>query len=171
MTTTAGFLIEGAKSYIDACSAIEAFEKVVCGVCKDVYDKYKPQLVANMGLEDEECVDHVNKKPEDRFAELGVCQDSPSRRETLYIFLLWDGVNDSAPEISACVCLEFTTKGDRNVYAKLLRRISSIRPTDDSSYPGLQSSKKLSDLSSCAETLDELMREWLLCWPAGRKLE
>jgi hypothetical protein len=171
MTTTAGFLIEGAKSYIDALVAITAFESAVRAVCKDVYDKYKPQLVSRIGLEDAQCEDHENKQPENRLAELGVRQDSPSGRESFYVYLKWDGTKDGAPEISAELCLEFSKKSDRNDYAKLLRKLPSRQLSDDSGSPYLWSSKKLSDLSSCAEALDELLNEWLACWPAGRRLE
>src|SRR5258708_3641466 len=124
MNTTGEFLNEGAKSYLDALAAIVGFEEKVRSICKEVYKKYRSQLVSTMGLEDAQCrEDDLTKEPENRFAELGVCQDSASGRETLYIYLMWDGAKNGAPEISACVCLEFSKKSDRNDYAKLLRRI------------------------------------------------
>ena len=171
MTTTESFLIDGAESYIDALAAIKAFEKAVCDVCEDVYNKYKPQLVSEMGLQGTPCEDHVeNSEPENRYAELGVWQNSPNRRETLYVYLRWDGDKDGAPEISAFVCLEFTKKSNRDEYARLLLKIPSFL-RGDGSFPYLWSSKKLSDLSSYAEKLDELLKEWLECWPADQKLK
>jgi hypothetical protein len=68
----ADFLSEGSKSYLDALAAIEAFEGQVRGVCKDVYEKYKQQLVSKMGIKDTACEDHDNKNPANRYAELGV---------------------------------------------------------------------------------------------------
>ena len=171
MTTTESFLIDGAESYIDALAAIKAFEKAVLDVCRKVYNKNQPQLVSTIGLQDTPCEDHYdNHEPENRYAELGVWQNSPSDRETLYVYLRWDVDKDGAPEISACVCLDFTTKSDRNEYGRLLRKIPSIL-RGDGWYPYLWSSKKLSDLSSCAEALDGLLNEWLECWPADQKLQ
>ena len=171
MTASKGFLVEGAKSYFDALGAIEAYERAVCNVCKSVYDKHKQQLVNKIGLIDAPCEDHENKQSEDGFVEVGVCQDSESGRNTLYMYLRWDATKDVVPEITAEVCLEFSKKGDRNDYAKLLRKIPSIQLSDESDYPLLWSSQKLSNLSLCAEALDELLRELLACWPAGRRLE
>ena len=169
MTTTTSFLVEGAKSYIDALAAIKAFKRAVCDACKDVYNKHKPQLVSKMGLQETPCEDHDRIEPENRYAELGVWQNSPNGRETLYVYLSWGDDKDGAPEISACVCLEFTKKSDRDEYARLLLKIPSILPCDGS-YPCLWSSKKLSDLSSPEEAFDELLNEWLTGWPADQKL-
>ncbi|MGO9011010.1 MAG: hypothetical protein ACLQPN_12985 [Bryobacteraceae bacterium] len=172
MTPPAVFLNEGAKSYVDALAAIEAFEEKVRSVCRDIYEKYRPQLVSKVGLEDEDCEDYDGEFDRaNRYAELGVFQESPSRRETFYVYLRWDGTEDVAPEISACVNLEFSTKGDRNGYAKLLRTIPSIQFGDDASYPYLWSSRKLTDLSTCTETLGGLLSEWLAGWPAGLRLK
>jgi|SRR5271165_3968248 len=141
MTTTKNLLSEGAKSYIDALTAVRAFERAACDVCKGVYDKNKPRLVRKMWLQDGQREDHdKNKEPENWQAELGVCQDSPSRRETFYVYLSWDSAKDGVPEITACVCLEFSKKSDRNDCAKLLRKIRYIQLGDDSWYPYLWSS-------------------------------
>ena len=165
------FLNEGSKSYIDALAAVKAFEKAVCGACKGVYDKYKPQLVNTIGVKDAHCDDYaINTEPENRFAELGVRQDSPSKRETLDIYLMWDDTEDGTSAITACVSLGFSTRAERNEYARLLRNIPSLESGDDP-WPYLCSSKRLSDISSCAETLGELVSEWLACWPAGHKLK
>jgi hypothetical protein len=120
-----------------------------------------------MGLINGQCEDFKNLEPENRFAELGVRQDSPSRRETLEIYLMWDEAEDGMPRVSACVSLGFTTKADRNDYAKLLRTIRSIQSGDDP-WPYLWTSKKLIDLSSSAEIFGALVSEWLDRWPAGR---
>jgi hypothetical protein len=87
MTATAVFLNEGANSYIDALTAIKAFENAVCQICGEVYDRHKPQRVSKVGLKDAHWRDHNNIQPAHRFAELGVCQDSPSGRETIYVYL------------------------------------------------------------------------------------
>jgi hypothetical protein len=171
MIVSTDFLDDGSKSYLDALAAIKAFETAVRGICGAVCDKHKPQLVGKIGLEDAEWHDHDNPAPEDRFAELGVYQNSPSGRETLYVYVRWDGDQVGAPKILAEVSLEFSTRNDRNDYGKLLREVSSIRPGDDSDYPYLWSSKTLTNLSKCAEVLDELLNEWLACWPAGRRLQ
>ena len=57
MTTTKNLLSEGAKSYIDALTAVRAFERA-CDVCKGVYDKNKPRLVRKMWLQDGQREDH-----------------------------------------------------------------------------------------------------------------
>ncbi|MGO9228293.1 MAG: hypothetical protein ACLQKA_03645 [Bryobacteraceae bacterium] len=171
MTTKEAFLSEGAKSYIDALAAIEAFQRAACAACKVVCDKYRPELASKMGLADADCEDHdKNIDPANRYAELGVWQKSPSGREWLYVYLMWDDAKNGEPEISACVSLEFSRKIDREGYAKSLRAIPSIQSGEDDGYY-LLSSRKLGDLSSCAETLDQLLSEWLECWPAGRKLK
>lgn len=169
MTKGADFLSEGAKSYIDALAAVDAFEKNVQSVCREVYEKYKTQLASTMGLENDACEDHEYKDPANRFAEIGVLQSSPSERESLYIYVMWDG----APDISACVSLEFSKKSDRNDAYRRLRRnpACSIEPNDDSPYPGLWSRKTQNDPSAWAETLDALLNEWLGCWPAGWRLK
>lgn len=105
MTTTVDFLSEGAKSYIDALAAIEAFEGKVRGICKDAYDKYKRQLVSKLGLKDTHCKDHDNNSPADRYAELGVMQSTESGHEWLYVYVRWDDAKDGAPKMSACVVL------------------------------------------------------------------
>ena len=169
MTTTADFLSEGAKSYIDALAAIEAFEGKVRGICREAYDKYKPQLVSKLGLKDTHCNDHDNNSPADRYAELGVWQSTESGHERLYVYVRWDDAKDGAPQMSACVMLEFPKKSDWNHYAELLRKIPSIKPGNDAGY-SLWSRKNLSDLSSCAETFCNLLDEWLQWWPAGKKL-
>jgi len=166
----ADFLTEGAKSYVDALAAIEAFEQQVRGVCEDVYKKYRLPLVSKIGLKDEDCGDHDNKQPANRNVELGVLQNSPSGREVFYIYIMWDGAKDGAPELSACVSLQCYKKSDRNEYAELLRRIPSIQSGDDNGYY-LWSQKTLNDLSSWAETFDKLLDEWLACWPAKRRLQ
>jgi hypothetical protein len=170
-TTEVQFLREGASSYIEALAAIKAFEKAVCVACRDVYDKYKPQLLSQVGLKDGPCEDYTdNREPENRFAELGVRQDSPSGRETLDIFLMWEDSKDGVSTVSACISLGFTTKAERNDMQKLLRSIPSIK-SGDLPWPYLWSSKELTDLSSCVETLGELLNEWLACWPIERKLK
>lgn len=171
MTKTAEFLREGAKSYIDALAAIEAFEKEVCAVCRGVYEKYKPQLVSKMGLKDAGCEHYDNKEPADRFAELGVWQSTKSGRAWFYVYIRWDGAKNGPPEISACVSLDFFKKSDRNDYAKLLRKIPSLQPGDDGSNYYLWSHENLRDLSSCGETIRRLLDKWLACWPAGRRLK
>jgi hypothetical protein len=171
VATTADFLSEGAKSYIDALAAIEAFEKMACSKCRGVYEKYKPQLVGRMGIKDASCEDHDdNKDPANGFAELGVRQATKSGREDLFVYLQWEVAEDGAPEISACVMLEFSTRDDRNKWAKLLRKSLSIRPGDEDGHY-LWSQKHLRDLSSCAEAFHELLDEWLASWPAGRRLK
>jgi hypothetical protein len=171
MTTTADFLNEGAKSYIDALAAVEAFEGKVRRVCKDAYEKYKPELVSKMGLKDAVCKDHDNTDPANGSAELGVLQSTKSGREWFYVYLKWDGAKDGSPEISACVSLEFIKRSDRDDYARLLPRTSSIKCDDDDDGYYLWSHKNLTDLSSCSETFYELLDEWLACWPAGRRLK
>jgi hypothetical protein len=172
VSTTSSFLVEGANSYFDALGAIKDYERTVCKVCRSVYEKHKLDLVKKIGLRDAPCEDHdSNRNPEKGFVEIGVRQDSVSGRDALYVYLKWDGSKSAAPEISAEVCLEFTTKSDRNDYARWLHNIPSIQRGDDSDYPSLYSSQKLNDLSSCTEVLDGLLSEWLLCWPAGRKLK
>jgi hypothetical protein len=108
-----------ATTYIDALTAIKAFENAVCHICGEVYDKYKPHLVRKIGLEDAHWRNHENIDLAHRVAELGVCQDSPSGRETLYVYLRWDGSKDGVPDISAAISVEFSKKGNRNEYAKL----------------------------------------------------
>jgi hypothetical protein len=169
MTTPADFLNEGAKSYIDALTAVEAFEGKVRRVCKEAYEKYKPELVSKMGLKDAVCKDHNNKDPANGCAELGILQSAKSGREWFYVYVMWDGTKEGAPEISACVSLEFSKKDDRDDHAKSLPRTSSITRGDDGNY--LWSHKNLSDLSSCPETFCKLLDEWLACWPAGRRLK
>lgn len=72
MTPPAVFLNEGAKSYVDALAAIEAFEEKVRSVCRDVYEKYRPQLVSKVGLEDEDCEDYDGEFDRaNRYAESG----------------------------------------------------------------------------------------------------
>lgn len=170
MTTNGDFLSEGAKNYIDALTAIKAFEDLARGICGDVYEKYKPQLVTKMGFKDADYDDHNNKDPANGIAEIGVWQTAKSRREWLYVYLMWEVVKDGATEISACVMLEFSTRNDRNKWAKLLRQSPSIQPGDVNGYC-LWSRKTLSDLSSCAEAFYIVLDEWLACWPDGRKLK
>lgn len=101
--------------------------------------------------------------------EIGVFQNSPSGRESLFVYVMWDG----APEISACVSLEFSKKSDRNdAYKRLLRNPAcSIETSDDSGHLTLWSRKQQNDPSAWAETLDALLNEWLACWPAARRLK
>lgn len=170
MTTNADFLSEGAKSYIDALSAIEAFEGLARGACKAVYEKYKPQLVSKMGIRDADCHDHDNKDDlANGIAELGVWQTTTSGREWLYVYLMWKVAKDGAIEVSACVSIQFSTKNDRNKCAELLRNSPSIQPGDAGYY--LWSQRNLSDLSSCTEAFCSVLDEWLACWPAGRRLK
>jgi len=99
------------------------------------------------------------------------CAWTPPRgRETLEIYLMWEDSEDGEPTVSACISLGFTTRAERNDFAKLLRKIPSIQSGDDP-WPYLVSSKKLTDPSSCVETLGELLNEWLACWPADRALK
>jgi hypothetical protein len=141
----------------------------VRSVCKDVYEKFKPQLVSKMGLKDADCEDYNNTEPENGYAELGVKQTTKGHREWFYVYLMWDGTKGGAPEISACVSLDFSKNGDRDDFAKLLRKIPSLQPGDDGPY--LWTRKNLSDLSSCPETFYKLLDEWLKGWPDGRKLK
>ena len=172
MTITSDFLSEGAKHYVDALAAVDAFEKVVHGVCRDVYKKYQTELARKIGLKDAECEVHdENKDPANRYAELGVWQSSKSRREWFYVYVKWEDTKDGAPEISACVSLDFSKRGDQNEYAELLRKIPSIQSGVDGSSYYLWSQKELSDLSMCEETLYKLLDEWLACWPKGRRLK
>lgn len=171
MTEGTSFVAKGARSYLDALGAIEAYERAVCEICRSVYVKRKPELVKIIGLADEACENHdENTEPKSGFAELGVCQNTASNNSTLYVYLRWDATTTAVPGISAEVALEFTRKRDRDEFAKLLRKIPSLQSSDESDYPILWSSKKLDDLSSCAEALDGLLREFVECWPAGRKL-
>ena len=172
MTTSTSFLVEGAKSYFDAIGAIGVFERAVCNACRSVYDKHKSELVEKIGLKAGPCQDHdSNKHPEDGIVELGVFQPSASGRDDFYVYIRWDGTRGDAPEISAEICLEFSRKGDRNEYAKLLQKSPFIQPVDEWDFSCLWTSKKLADLSGCAEALDEQLNGWLSCWPAGRKLK
>jgi hypothetical protein len=123
-----------------------------------------------MGLKDDHCSIYENTDAENRSAELGILQNSPSGREALYVYVMWDATKADSPDILACVCLEFATKAERNDYAKLLRKNPNIQPGDQQ-WPYLWSSKKLGNLSSCEVVLGEMLSEWLACWPPERKLK
>jgi len=171
VSTRVDILDEGANSYLDALAAIEAYQKEVRNVCRHAYDKRKPDLVSKIGLENASCVDFTYPEPgemEKPYAELGVRQNSPSARETLYVYLMWDGDAGGAPEISACVSLEFSRNDDRGNWAAKLGGSPSIRRGENKD---LCSSKKLSDLTSCAEALGELLNEWIEFWPVGKRLK
>src|SRR5579862_3631259 len=100
MSATADFLREGARDYIDALAAIEKFEEEVRGVCKDVYKKSQSELTSRMGLEYTDCADHDYKDLANRYAELGIRQDTQSGRESFYIYVMWDGATEVPPEMS-----------------------------------------------------------------------
>lgn len=166
MSTTAGFLNKAAKDYFDALTAIEAFEKAVRDVCKDVYDKYKTQLVSKMGLQEADFDDYDDKDPANGYADLGVKKPAQNGRK-FYLYFRWDEIEGSEEKITACVSLDFLTNGDRdNVFKKLHRNPTcSIQRGDDGPYVWLR--KKLSDPASFAGTLSELVKEWIACWSPG----
>jgi hypothetical protein len=163
-----GLLRKGAKSYLDALAAIEAFEKEAKHVCRDVYDDHRVRLVRKLGLKDAVCEDHHNKQN----FELGVSQDTKSGSESFYVYLKWDETEDGALGIFACVSFEFSTRDDRDrAYKRLNKRPTiSIQSYDDGD-PELRSQRRLTELSSCAETLGEMVKAWLACWPADRRLK
>lgn len=161
-----GLLRKGAKSYLGALAAIEAFEKEAKHVCRDVYDDHKVRLVRKLRLRNAICEDHHN---EENF-ELGVSQDTKSGSETFYVYLKWGETEDGALGIFACVSFEFSTRDDRDrAYKRLSKRPTiSIQSYDDGDWPELRSRRSVSDISSCAETLGEMVKAWLACWPDNR---
>src|SRR5690349_3922499 len=135
MTTSEAFLNAGAKSYIDALAAIEAFQNRVCRVCKRVYDDNQTQLVRVMGFDRLPCENYKYPEPEERFAELGVKKRTPEGH-TFYLYLHWNEAESGEQNVSACVSLDFVNNRDRDDFYKKLHGDPACRIErgEDASY-------------------------------------
>jgi hypothetical protein len=174
MTANLKFLTDGAATYLDALAAIQAYQQTARHICQSVYKKRQPDLMKVGFVDDGPCEDYTYPEPGDELegpeAELGVCQKSRNGEGGFYVYLRWDGTEAEAPTILAAVSMGFNDRTRRDAYAKQLRNTSSIEPVDDAEY-SLWSTREVTDLSTCAETLDALLKEWIEHWPAGRKLK
>ena len=112
-------LLRGAEKYLDALAAIEAFKGEVQKACTEVYERYRAQLAAQLGLEDVEPETHEHYDAEAQLAELGV-QRPAGRESKFYLYLKWNETEDSKVSINACLCLALYWKRLRDeIYEQL----------------------------------------------------
>jgi len=155
----------GAKSYLNALTAIEAFDSEVEAICRGVYHRHEARLLDQMGLDPADLDRHTLPSPEDREAEIGVCRSAQKGGPLFYIYLWWREDKSGAPEISGAVALDLSTKKVRDdIYERLRRQSPGCRVTRDVGdryFLVLATPIRESELAEIPEILDRLVSEWL----------
>ena len=157
-------LSRGCKSYVDALTAIESFEREVESICRAAYEHHKEALERAMGLRNPECRSFRNTDfLADRELELGARW--PAQREYyFYVFLYWSEVEPEVQEVRATLCLEVNSKVLRE---EILERIRARNPRHRITNWGAPGNLILYQLlgsiepTTVSEAFDALMSEWI----------
>lgn len=169
--TRRDLLLRGAGSYLDALTALEAFDQAVEDISRRAYSRHKDALLAATGLDDAGDLErHTSGDPLERWAEIGVCRGTTKRGGNgpcLYIYLRFDEDNDDTGEIRVRVWLDFPSKGFREeVYNQICRsnQRCRIKPSYGEIYYALvlETLFNPNDATSAPdETLDKLLSDWI----------
>lgn len=160
------FLAKGAKSYLDALTAVEAFRREVEKICQGAYDRHEKRLLAVMGIGPDECKRYEHSDDlEDREVELGVCR-SAGEGQCFYIYLRWSEAEDGTLEIKAVVCLDLYTKRVRQEILDEIQQKNPgrcvIKKDIGVGYNlALDTPVTVSEPTSVSQTLDDLISEWV----------
>lgn len=156
----------GSKSYLNALAAIEAFEQEVEDLCRGVYQRQEKRLLSQMGLDANECERHTLPSPEDREAEIGVLRPAQKGGYSFYIYLWWRESATGSPEVVGAVALDLSTKKLRDdIWNRIHHKnpgCSVKREVGNYYFLFLTAPINLSTRSSAAETLDQLVSDWLV---------
>jgi hypothetical protein len=75
--------LRGVDRYLDAMTAISAFQDEVQKMCTEIYEHHASELAAQMGLDDADCEPFAQDEPEERWAEVGVSRPT---QPSLYVW-------------------------------------------------------------------------------------
>ena len=118
-----------------------------------------------MGLDAKECERHKLPSPEDREAEIGVLRPAQQGGYSFYIYLWWRESATGSPEAVGAVALDLSTKTLRDdIWNRLHHKNPGCgvkREAGNYYFLVLTAPIDLSTRSAAAETLDQLVSDWL----------
>lgn len=161
-TTKADLFLRGAKRYLDALAAVEAFEREVQEICTDVYKRYATDFSKQMGLDAAGCEPYTEPRPAERYAEVGVSR--PAQKDcTLCVYLAWDEANSGQVRIRGAITLGLYHKGLRDsLYERFRQENPHCRVEKHETYMLLLRTEiKPDEIESAGKVLDDLALEWL----------
>jgi hypothetical protein len=164
-------LAKGASSYVDALTAMDAFEQEVERICRAEYERHESALKAAMGISDSvKCGSYRNaRRLADREAGCGVRRPAEPYYY-FYVYLHWTEPTPEQPEVRAEVCLELSSKKRRDDIAKRIRQVKpKSRVRDDvGSWPNLALGETLQAVEpgAASKALGGLLEEWIDCCKA-----
>jgi hypothetical protein len=154
--------LRSAKSYLDALTAIAAFQSEVQEMCEEKYKRYSSELAAQMGLSAEDCSPHEESNASERWAEIGVKR--PAQQDCFfYIYVSWGEDEKDDKKIAANVSLDLYPKRFRDEIFEGFRQqrpSCRVKKLDAYTYQ-LVLTENLTDLASTRNLLDALLVEWL----------
>jgi len=151
----------GASSYLDALTAIAAFQSEGQDMCTEVYTHYSSELATQMGLTVEDCRLHMYNNPSERWAEVGIQRPAAQQGCFFYLYLSWGAEEDEEEMIAGRVYLELYPRRLRDeISDRFKAQNPSCRVKTDQTY-GVVLVQNLKDLSSTGDVLDGLRVEWL----------
>ncbi len=113
--------LKGARSYLDAIIATQAFDRGVQDMCRGAYTRNAPALMSQMGLDPAE--PDLYKYDEDAGEDgvaLGISRPAQKGGCCFYVYLEWLPTEGDQPEVRAVIWLELSGRHVRDeLYARL----------------------------------------------------
>ncbi len=170
--------LHGAPSYLDALTALRAFEGEVEAMCNRAYSRHKDKLLPAMGLSDDDAFElYTDNEPAERWAAAGIyrgIQKAGVKGPCFCIYLYFSESQEDTREITAKVWLDFARRGARDEAYDQIRRKNphcAILPDDETQYWALVLERpfELNDaVAGPNEILGTLISDWIgLCESIG----